>query len=117
MSADSALGSISGFLRLGFPVGLLAPLGIFCIGLAAYRNDISLDSKLLFFGVFSFCIGSFMYYLERIVEWAGYTESGKTLRRYKFGALLGAVVCALGSFYSGKVLWHLLHAVANAPTK
>ncbi len=101
------------FLVLGFPLGLLAYLGVFCLGFAAYRSELSLSSKLFAFGAFSFCLSCSMWYLGRIypIYYANrYGEEFRRLTRSSIVGIIGFLLFGAASFYFGKLLWALLHS-------
>ena len=105
--------SLSRYLVLGFPLGPLSLLGILCLGLAAWRSEIALNSKLFVFGLFVFCLSCTMWFLGRIypVYYAKYT--GEELRRFtrsSIAGLVGSIVFGTGTYYFGRLLWSLLHS-------
>lgn len=100
------------FLILGFPLGLLAYLGIFCLGLAVWRSEIALNSKLFVFGSFCFCLSCCMWYLGRIYPIYYVKYTGEELRRFTLSSvamLIGFGLFGYGTYYFARVLWALLH--------
>jgi hypothetical protein len=109
-SADSVRALLT---MLGFPVGVLAILGSFCIGLSAYRNEVALNSKTFVLGAFLFSLSCLMSYLARIYPVIGLNpDTLKEVRSFGIGStapIVGAILLGTLTLYFGRILWGLLH--------
>jgi hypothetical protein len=93
---------------LGFPLGPIAVLGVFSVGMAIFQGEISFGSKRLVFGalLISFC--GFASHLPMIIRRGVYHEGER--RRWLFGLsglrpLIWTVVFGAATYLLARILY------------
>ncbi len=106
---DDEIKGISRFLyALGFPLALFAIAGLFSVGIAVWRGEISRQSKSLLLGVFLIAVCGVFWYLPKIyrrVIWDG----DKWIWSFSFGAVVGTLISLAAAYFSGTWLWPLFN--------
>ncbi len=107
MLNDEMKGVARFLYALGFPLGLLAIVGAFSVGLAVWYGEISLSSKRLLLGIFLVSVSGFFWYLQRIYRTVAFIDE-KKVKAFSFGALIGSFITAIAMYASWVLLWPLL---------
>jgi hypothetical protein len=114
MNLDDEVKGFSRFLFgwLGFPLGLVALSGAFSLGVAIFRDEISLSSRRLVLGTFLISFSAFAYHLPTIYS-AVISDQDKIYRRFRFSSLVWAILFGAITWLSGRLLWHLMTATTS----
>jgi hypothetical protein len=83
---------------MGFPLGLIALMGAFSMGVAIVKDEISFSSKRLLFGVLLISFSASFTHLPRIYS-RGYYDGTKWHWSFRYDSLIWGVGFAVATFF------------------
>jgi len=92
---------------LGFPLGLIAIVGVFSLGMAIFHGEIDLNSKRLVLGAFLISFSASVYHLPRIYA-ATYFDGTRWHRFFSPSSLIWGVGFGIAAYFLGLRLLHLM---------
>jgi len=109
--ADDIMNGIESFLlkALGVASVLAAIGGVYLMGMAIYRNHISLSDKQFLFGAFLLSVAFFLRQPHKILSRGGYDhDEQKWLWVFSWTALFWTVASGALAYYLGRLLYPMI---------
>jgi hypothetical protein len=96
------------FGRLGFPLGLIAVLGAFSLGIAVLHDEVSFSSKRLVLGALLISLSAAASQVPMIYGLT-FFDGTKWHRRFRPSALIWTVVFGVATYFLARLLYPMMH--------